>query len=97
MPAAPLKYKRTGRNIHTHTHTHNNTYRIMRSLRGNWKTFGKPKALNSFLLMFNVSTVRDVYEVCYLNISFNHLKMKLRLINLKTQFVSRSKHFSSRL
>ena len=64
------------------------------------KTFGKDGYSNSHLSLSSTdSTVFFLLQFVHdnTNSSINPLKTKRRLLYLKTQFVPRSKHFSSRL
>ena len=67
-------------------------------LRARISTIYKEKGNSIFTNFFSwgAKHVRNFREVIN-NIFFNHVKTKRRLLYLKTQFVPRSKHFSSRL
>ena len=51
----------------------------------------------SFLIQFSLTIVKECSNVYSLQPWFNPLNTKCRQLYLKTQFVLRSKHFSSRL
>ena len=69
------------------------------SLRSKWCVV-KGLSLNvdkTNVIKFNLNYFQDPFPVFYKHREINPLKMKCRLFYLKTQFILRSEHFSSRL